>query len=115
MADAELPLEFLEGGVGMLLDVPLELLRVELAPMSPTLLRGQCAFLGGDQIPINGTPSQIEAPGGLGFRAPALNEFHHPFPQVQSICFHAHKPTTLCPNVNVKCYSVLDCASPLAL
>lgn len=80
MADAKRLLEFLEGGVGMLLDVLLELLRVELAPMSPALFRGQRAFSGGDQIPINGTPSQIEPPGGLGFGAARLNEFHHPFP-----------------------------------
>jgi len=64
----------------MLVDVRLEFLGVELAPMAPTLFRGQRAFLGGDQIPINGTPSQIEPPGGLGFRTPALNEFYHPFP-----------------------------------
>ena len=80
MADAKRLLEFLEGGVGMFVDVRLEFLGVELAPMSPTLFRGQRAILGGAQIPINGTPSQIEPPGGLGFRAPALNEFHHPFP-----------------------------------
>jgi hypothetical protein len=80
MADAKSLLEFLESGVGMFLDVNLEFLRVELAPMSPARFRGQRAFLGGDQIPINGTPSQIKPPGGLGFSATVLNEFHHPFP-----------------------------------
>ena len=80
MADAKRRLEFLEGGVRMFFDVRLEFLRVELAPMSPTLFRGQRAFLVGDQIPINGTPSQIKPPGGLGFRTTALNEFYHPFP-----------------------------------
>jgi len=80
MADAKRLLEFLEGGVGVLVDVRLEFFGVELAPMAPTLFRGQRAFLGGDQIPINRTPSQIKPPGGLGFRAPALNEFYHPFP-----------------------------------
>jgi hypothetical protein len=80
MADAKRLLEFFEGGVGMFVDVRLEFWGVELAPMSPTLFQGQRAILGGAQIPINGTPSQIEPPGGLGFRAPALNEFHHPFP-----------------------------------
>jgi hypothetical protein len=34
-----------------------------------------------------------------------LDEVHHPFPQVQRISFHALKPVTLCPNVNMKCYS----------
>ena len=105
MADAKHRLEFLEGGVGMFLDVRLEFLRVEFAPMAPTLFRGQRALFGGDQIPIDRTPGQIKPPGGLGFGAAALNEFHHPFPQVQRIGFHAHKPITLCPNVNMKCYS----------
>jgi hypothetical protein len=80
MANAEDLLDFLEGGVGMFLDVNLEFLRVELAPMSPARFRGQRALFGGDQIPINGTPRQVKPPGGLGFRATALNEFHHPFP-----------------------------------
>ena len=80
MADAKDLLEFLEGGVGMFFDVRLEFLGVELAPMAPTLFRGQRAFLGGEQIPINGTPSQSEPPGGLGFGAARLDVFHHPFP-----------------------------------
>ena len=80
MADAKHPLDFLEGGVGMFFDVRLEFLRVELAPMSPALFRGQRAFLGGDQIPVNGTPSQIKPPGGLGFGAARLDELHPPFP-----------------------------------
>ena len=105
MADAKDCLEFLEGGVGMVFDVNLEFLRVEFAPMSPTLFRGQRPFLGGDQIPIDGTPGQIKPPGGLGFGAAAGNEFDHPFPQVQRVSFHAKKPITLCPNVNMKCYT----------
>jgi hypothetical protein len=80
MADAKNSLEFFEGGVGMLLDVNLEFVRVELAPMAPALFRGQRPGLSGIQIPINGTPSQIKPPGGLGFGATALNESHHPFP-----------------------------------
>jgi hypothetical protein len=34
-----------------------------------------------------------------------VDEFDHPFPQVQCVGFHAHKPIRLCANVNVKCYS----------
>jgi len=105
MADAENRLEFLERGVGMGFDVRLELLGVELAPMAPALSRGQRAFFGGGQIPINGTPRQIKTPGGLGFGTAALNEFHHPFPQVQRIGFHARESISLCPNVNMKCYT----------
>ena len=89
MADPEDFLQFLERGIGMFFDVRLELLGVELAPMSPALLRGQRARFGGGQIPINGTPGQLKTPGGLGFGAAALNEFHHSFPQVQRIGFHA--------------------------
>jgi len=96
----------------MFFDMRLELLGVELAPMPPALFRGQRALFGGDEIPINGTPSQIKPPGGLGFGAAALNEFHHPFPQVQRIGFHALKPITLCPNVNMKCYIFAGCPSP---
>ncbi len=105
MADAKHLLEFLEGGIGMLFDLGLEFLRVEFAPVSPAGFRGQRAGFGGVQIPINGTPGQVEPPGGLGFGAARFDEVHHPFPQVQRICFHALKPITLCPNVNVKCYS----------
>ena len=104
MADAKHLLEFLEGGIGMLFDVNLELLRVEFAPVSPACFRGQRACFGGVQIPINGTPGQVKPPGSLGFRAARLDEVHHPFPQVQRISFHALKPITLCPNVNMKCY-----------
>jgi hypothetical protein len=107
MADAEGFLEFLEGGVGVLFDVRLEFFGVELAPMSPAPFGGQRAFLGGGEIPINGTPGQIKTADRLGFGATALNEFHHPFAQVQRIGFHPHKPTNLCPNVNMKCYTSL--------
>ena len=107
MADAEDLLDFLEGGVGVLFDMGTEFLRVELAPASPTRFRRQRPLLGGRQIPIYGTPGQIKTPGGLHFGTAALNEFHHPFPQVQRIGFHAHHPISLCPNVNVKCYSLI--------
>ena len=105
MADAKHLLEFLEGGIGMLFDLGLEFLRVEFAPVSPACFRGQRACFGGLQIPINGTPGQVKPPGGLGFGTARLDEVHHPFPQVQRISFHALKPITLCPNVNMKCYT----------
>ena len=79
MADAKHGLQFLEGGVGMFLDVRLEFLGVEFAPMSPALFRGQRALLSGAQIPIDGTARQVKAPGGLGFGAAARNEFYHSF------------------------------------
>ncbi len=104
MADAKHLLEFLEGSIGMLFDLGLEFLRVEFAPVSPACFRGQRARFGGLQIPINGTPGQVKPPGGFGFGAARFNEVHHPFPQVQRISFHALKPITLCPNVNMKCY-----------
>ena len=105
MADTKDLLDFLEGGIGMFFDMRLELLGVELAPMSPALFRGQRSSFSGEEIPINGTPSQLKPPGGLGFGATALNVFYHPFPQVQRICFHAHKLINLCTNVNMKCYT----------
>jgi hypothetical protein len=82
MAHAKDGLEFFERGIGMFFDVRLKFLGVELAPVSPTCFRRQRPLSGGGQIPINGTPRQIKPPGGLGFGAAALNEFHHPFPQV---------------------------------
>jgi len=104
MADAEHLLEFLERGVGVLLDMGAKFLRVERAPLSPARFRRQRPFFGGFQVAINGTPGQIKPPGGFNFGAAALNEFHHPFPQVQRIGFHVRKPISLCPNVNMKCY-----------
>ncbi len=104
MADAEYLLKLLEGGVGMFFDMGAELFRVELAPGAPTRFRRQRPLFDGFQIPVNGTPGQRKPPGGLGFGTAALNEFHHPFPQVQRIGFHARKPVSLCPNVNMKCY-----------
>ena len=106
MADAENPLEFLEGGVGMFFDVNLQFLRVEFAPMTPAGFGGECPRLHGVQIAVNGAPTEIKAPGSLGFGAAQLDEFHHPFPQVQRISFHTRKPITLCPNVNMKCYII---------
>ena len=54
MADAENPLEFLEGGVGMFFDVNLEFLRVEFAPMTPAGFGSQRPRLHGVQIAVNG-------------------------------------------------------------
>ena len=106
MTDAKDGLEFLERGVGMFFDVGAELVRVELAPGAPAGFRRQRPFFGGDQIAINRTAGQFKPPGGLGFGTTTLNKFHHPFPQVQRIGFHARKLTSLCPNVNMKCYSI---------
>jgi len=106
VADPKHFLEFLEGGVGMPGNAGLEFFGVELAPMAPTRFRGQRSGLRGIPIPINRTPRQIKTPGGPGFGTPVLNEFHHPFPQVQCISFHAHNPITLCPNVNMNYYNV---------
>ena len=105
MADTKDLLDFLKGGIGMFFDMRPELLGVELAPMPPAFFWSQRAFFGGEEIPINGTPGQIKSPGGLSFGAPARNEFHHPFPQVQRISFHAPYLISLCPNVNMKYYS----------
>ena len=106
MTDAKHGLQFLERGVGMVLDVRLKLLRIELAPSPPTGFGRQRSPLGGGQIPINGTAGQVKPPGGLGFGAAALDEFDHPFPQIQRIGFHARKLISLCPNVNMKYYSL---------
>jgi len=105
MADTEYLLQFFERGVGVLFDMAAELLRVELTPGAPARFRWQGSFFGGFQIPVNGTPGQLKTPGGLGFGTTTGNEFHHPFPQVQRISFHADNLISLCPNVNVKRYS----------
>ena len=91
MADPKHLLEFLEGGVGMLFNMGVEFFGVQLAPVSPALFRGQRAFLGGGQIAVNGASTQIETARGLDFGTTRVEEFHHPFPQVQSIGFHAHE------------------------
>jgi hypothetical protein len=108
MADAEHGLEFLERGIRMFFDVDTEFLRVKLAPGSPARFWRQRTLSGGFQIPTNGTPGQIKPPGGLDFGAAALNEFDHPFPQIQRISFHARKLISLCPNVIMKCYILLE-------
>jgi len=105
MADAKHDLEFLEGGVGMFSDVNLEFLRVEFPPMTPTGFGSQHPRFHGGQIAIDRAPAQIKAPGGLDFGAAARDEFHHPFPQIQCIGFHAPEPARLCANVNMKCYN----------
>ena len=106
MADTKYLLQFFERGVGVFLDLGTKFLRVELAPSSPTGFRSQCPLLDGIQIPINRTAGQIKPPGGLGLGTAALDEFDHSCSQVQRISFHAHKPIRICPNVNMKFYSV---------
>ena len=105
MADTEYLLQFFEGGIGVLFNMGAEFLRVELPPGAPTRFRWQGAFWGRDQIPVNRTPGQSKMPGSCDFGTAALNEFHHPLPQVQRIGFHARKPISLCPNVNRNCYT----------
>jgi hypothetical protein len=97
MADTKHLLEFLEGGIGMLFNMGAELFRVELAPGAPARFRRQRPFLGGRQIPVNRTAGQIKSPGGFNLGAAALNEFHHPFPQVQRLGFHAPSLPTYVP------------------
>ena len=104
MADAKHPLEFLEGGIGMLFDVGLELVRVEFAPVSPAFFGSQHSLLGSSQITIDGAPPKAKAPGGLDFGPAFVDKFHHPFAQIKAIGFHAHKPVRLCANINVKFY-----------
>ena len=104
MTDAKGSLEFPEGGIGMLADVGVEFLRVQFAPVAPAFLGGQRPGSHGVQITVNSASPQFKAPGGLGFGTAILDEFDHPFPQLQRISFHARKPITLCPNVNMKYY-----------
>src|ERR1035438_1967331 len=106
MADTEHLLDFFKGGVGVFFDMGAEFLRVKLTPLSPARFRRQRTLLGRHQIPINGTAGQLKTPGGFDFGSATLDEFHHPFPQVQRIGFHARKLISLCPNVNMKCYSI---------
>ena len=105
MADAKDPLQFLERGVRLVADVRLKSGRIELAPVTPTGLGRQRVRFGGGQIAINRAPSQVKAAGRLNLGAAALKKLHHPFPQIQRIAFHARKPISLCPNVNMKCYN----------
>jgi hypothetical protein len=90
MADTKHGLQFFERGVGMDFDVSLKFFGVKLAPGSPALFRGERAFFGGGQIAVNRAPPQIKPPGGLGLGSARMEEFDHPFPQVQRISFHAH-------------------------
>lgn len=99
MTDLEHLLDFFEGGVGMFFDVGLKLCGVELAPLTPTLFRSERVGLSGRQIAVNRAPSQIKPPGSLSLGTTRIEEFDHPFPQVQRIGFHGHKPIRLCANV----------------
>ena len=66
MADAKDLLEFLEGGIGMLFDVSLEFVGIELAPVAPARFGRQRSGLHGVQIAVHRAPTQFKAPGGLG-------------------------------------------------
>jgi len=79
MADAKGPLEFLERGVGVLLDLGLKLMRVEFAPVAPTGFGRERAGLGGGQIAVDRAPTEAETPSGLGLGTAFLDEFDHPF------------------------------------
>ncbi len=103
MADAKGLLEFLERGAGMFFDVGLKFLRIEFAPMPPTGFGSQRPRFHGVQITVNTAPGKFKAAGRLHLGTAIIDKLHHPFPQVQRICFHALNPVTLCPNVNVKC------------
>ena len=106
MADLKDGSEFLERGLGMLFNVRLKFLRIECAPLAPAGFRGERPGLGGGEVAINRAPGQLEVAGRLDLGAARLKKLHHPFPQIQRISFHAHKPATLCPNVNMKCYKI---------
>ena len=86
-------------------DMCLEFFGVKFAPLSPTLFRGERAFLGGRQIAVNRASPQFKPPGSLSLGTARVEEFDHPLPQVQRIGFHGHNPIRLCANVNMKCYS----------
>ena len=111
MADAKHLLEFLERGRRMLVDMGLQFLGVEFAPVPTTLLGSKRALLGGLQIAIDRAAGQAEAAGGLGLGTPFPDELDDPFPQIQRVSFHARKPILLCPNVNMKCYNCSTCFS----
>lgn len=89
MADAKDGLEFVEGGVGLLADLGGEFGGVKFAPVAPTGLGGERVGLYGGEVAVDGAFPQREALGGLGPRAAALNELHHPLPQIQRVGFHA--------------------------
>jgi len=75
MADSKHPLKFLEGGVGMRLDVDWEFLRVEFAPVAPAVLGGQRSGLCGGQIAVNHPPPEIKAPAASTLDPPWLMNF----------------------------------------
>ena len=78
MADAENILQFFERGVGMFLNMSLEFLRIQFAPVAPSLFRSERAFFGGVQIAIDGAATQIEPACGLGFGATFVEKLHNP-------------------------------------
>ena len=89
MADAQAGGHFFERGVGVVFDVGLEFLGIQLAPFPPTGFWGERIRLGGGQITIDRALRQGEAPGRLGLGTAGLNKINDPFPQIQRISFHA--------------------------
>jgi hypothetical protein len=105
MAHAKGLPKFFERGIRMFLDVTPEFFRIQFSPMSPTDFGGQrTRFLGG-QIAVHAAAADVKPPGGLTFCAAFLDELYHTFAQIKAVCFHAQQSTTLCANVNRKCYS----------
>jgi len=90
MADAKDLLQFLERGVGLVVDVRLKFGRIKLAPVAPTGLGCQSVRFGCGKVTIDGAFTQPKQPGGLGSRATPGHELHHPLPQIQRVGFHTH-------------------------
>jgi hypothetical protein len=79
VADVKDGLDFVEGGVGLLADMGGEFGRVKFAPATPSSLGGEGVSPGGGKVAVDGAFPHREALGGLGARAAALDEPHHPF------------------------------------
>ena len=79
MADVKDGLEFLERGVGMLFNVGLKFLGIELAPFSPGRFRGERPRLGGGQIAVDRAPRHGKAARRLGLGTAGLNKLEDPF------------------------------------
>ena len=104
MAGAEDRLDFLADGIGMFFDKGRKFFEVELAPLPPNSFPGRACRVGRrpDSDKRNSAPTQIAGRPRLWRRRPG--ESSPPLPQVQRIGFPARKPSSLCPNVNMKCY-----------
>ena len=89
VADAKDRLQFLQRGVGVLLDMRLKLGGIQFAPSAPTGLGRQRFGFGRGKIAINRAFSHPEAPGGFRPGATLFNILHHPLPQFHRVGFHA--------------------------